>query len=336
MANWYSLAPELHDMILSVFLQDVIYEYCVYNKKDIYNSASIDALVPEWPKAPEPLRNYSSALRTCRSFYNCLNRVILNGGTVRLRLQSAQVYKCLAITDDVVNNSEWPYGVVGVGVFMKMAGVFWKNPLIMDHAPNPILRIMEALDEMSLLMLVPHLEKWVLRHRQPWPAQHHFVICKLDSRGVIQKYEPDQVAIFHPGSSILTALGWSYVCSVTKLYEGSEHAELAESIIEERRNHTTRGYAMIQQQANRQLLEICPALRELGRASGEWWLFSVHTQPDKKWWILVNYEEKLMWGNMCEPELCVWDDVWDPKSWRVGNYDTFGLGWLLCEDMEDD
>ena len=323
-------------MILSVFLQDIIYEYSVYKKNDIYTLASIDALVPEWPTAPEPLRNYSSALRTCHSFYNGLNRVIINGGTVRSRLQTAQIRKCLAITNDVINNSEWPYGVVDVAVFMKMAGVFWKNPLIMD-APKPILGIMEALDEMSLLMLVPHLEKWVLRHRQPRPAQHpSFVIRKLDCRGVIRKYEPGQVAIFQPGSSISATFRWSQVCSVTNLYEGSEYEERAESIIEERRNHTTRGYAMIQQQANRKLLEICPALRELGRASGEWWLFSVNTLPDREWWILVNYQEKLMWGNMCKPELCIWDDVWDPKSWRVGNYDTFWLGWLLCEDTKDD
>jgi hypothetical protein len=36
-----------------------------------------------------------------------------------------------------------------------------------------------------------------------------------------------------------------------------------------------------------------------------------------------------MWANMiCQEKACFWEDVWDPRSWRIGKEETFGYDWF--------
>ena len=180
-------------------------------------------------------------------------------------------------------------------------------------------------------MLIPHLEEWVTQHSNPMPAQRTYAARRLADGGAIERYSVAYVPVFQAGSWIGPEGIWGHIWSIKGLYEGSEYQERAERITERRRSLTTRAYAMMQQRANRQLIEHCPVLRELGRASDEWWLFSFTHRQYRRWWILVNYREKWIWGNMCEPELCVWDDLWEPSSWKVGEH-TFDLGWLIADN----
>jgi hypothetical protein len=46
-------------------------------------------------------------------------------------------------------------------------------------------------------------------------------------------------------------------------------------------------------------------------------------------WVLVDYRGKRMWGSGCsEQKMCFWEDVWDPRSWRIGKDEAFGYGWF--------
>ena len=332
MTNWYTLAPEVHDIILSFFCKDIIHEYSQFNPEDIYRLSSLEAENPVWPKPPEILRNFTSALLTCRSFYHTLNRLKLNGRPPITRLQSVQARKCILIAEHVLTNTQWDVGHVDIGVFMRLAGVFWKNPVVCKDF-GIIVYVMEVLEEEGLLMLIPHLEEWVTQHVNPMPAQPTFVARRLDDGGTMERYSARSVPVFQTGSRIGPEGVGGHLMSIKGLYEGSEVVELAERVIEGRRSQTTRAYAMMQQRANRGIIKCCPVLKELGRTSEEWWLFSFTHRPHRRWWILVNFREKWIWGNMCEPKLCVWDDLWEPSSWKVGEH-TFDLGWLIAEDNE--
>src|SRR5271154_4476645 len=242
MTNWYTLAPEVHDIILSFFCEDIIHEYSQFNPLDIYRLASLEAEEPVWPKPPEILRTFTSALLTCRSFYHTLNRLKLNGHPPITRLQSVQSRKCVLIAKHVVTNTQWHVGHVDIGVFMRLAGVFWKNPLVCKDF-KIIIKVMEALEEEGLLMLIPHLEEWVTQHANPIPAQLTFVARRLDDVGLMERYSARSVPVFQAGSRIGPEGVGGHLLSIIGLYEGSEVVELAERVIEGRRSQTTRADA---------------------------------------------------------------------------------------------
>src|SRR5271156_2835721 len=102
MANWYSLAPEVHDIILSFFCQDIIDEYIPFDlvNIDLYPQLNL-MLEPIWPSPSETLRNFSSALLTCRSFYHTLNCLRINGQSTTARLQFVQLRRCSVIVEYV-------------------------------------------------------------------------------------------------------------------------------------------------------------------------------------------------------------------------------------------
>jgi hypothetical protein len=75
---------------------------------------------------------------------------------------------------------------------------------------------------------------------------------------------------------------------------------------------------------------------EFGKGSGEWWIFTLdgsHAEWDYRW-IIVDYGGKRMWGDMCRQTLCFWDDIWEPRTWKIGKKDLFKGLWI--DDDSDD
>ena len=35
-----------------------------------------------------------------------------------------------------------------------------------------------------------------------------------------------------------------------------------------------------------------------------------------------------MWGTMCKDKMCYWDDIWELKTWRLGENDAFTKDWF--------
>jgi hypothetical protein len=214
-------------------------------------------------------------------------------------------------------------GPIDVGVFMEIAGVFWKNPLILDMKSRAILDIMLVLNNQSLVMLVPHIEEWVLSHAVPVSNRKLFV--SLD-------FQQDLAVVFGIGSLMVRDSPRGWIRSVKGLYQGSEF-KAGRDKKPERQSE----YARSQTKMNERLVQKYPVFEELGKGSGEWWLFSLdkpdNDELDDRWWIIVDYRGKRMWGDIsCKQKLCFWDDVWEVKTWTVGQQEPLGEDWFISYD----
>jgi hypothetical protein len=49
----------------------------------------------------------------------------------------------------------------------------------------------------------------------------------------------------------------------------------------------------------------------------------------------VDYRGRRIWGNFCEPQMCVWGDVWNLKSWKIASQ-TFRQWFSAVDDSDDD
>jgi len=178
-----------------------------------------------------------------------------------------------------------------------------------------------------LMMLLPHLEEWVLQHDNPKAVKPLFEIRRYGTFTIEGKYHPSWVVFQRVGfCNTMNAV------SVKGLYEGPE----AEGIFEYMR-FPDKGLSAVgslelklrsqelklrSQERNQALFGQCPILGELG--DDEWRLFMLEGDS----WVLVDYRGKRMWGSGCEQKMCFWDDIWDPRSWRIGKDEAFGYGWF--------
>jgi len=166
MTGWNALPTEIHDHILRLFCEDIIDKYARRGSKlaqyDYWTSVS----ELRFPSAPSCLRHISSAIRVCRSFYySIVHNIKFNSVSAMERLQKLQLGKVrdiaayFALQSDDVEDGR----LVHVGVFVKMAGIFWKNSLILERHVD-IINVLHVLHTSSLMMLLPHLKEWVDRH----------------------------------------------------------------------------------------------------------------------------------------------------------------------------
>ena len=87
-------------------------------------------------------------------------------------------------------------------------------------------------------------------------------------------------------------------------------------------------------EGHREAFRVCPVLKELERSSDEWWFFGFLDEAPR-WWIVVDYRGRRIWGNFCEPQMCVWGDVWNLKSWKIASH-TFRQWFSSVDDSDDD
>ena len=221
------------------------------------------------------------------------------------------------------------YGPIDVGVFMEIAGVFWKNPLILDMKSRAIMDIMLVLNNQSLVMLVPHIEEWVLSHavQVSTPFRELYPFVSLD-------FDEDLDVVFGIGSLMVPDGPRGRIRSVKGLYQESEFKAGRDKKPEKQSE-----YARSQTKMNERLVQMYPVFEELGKGSGEWWLFSMEKPAnddwEDPWWIIVDYWGKRMWGDIsCKQKLCFWDDVWEVKTWTVGEQEPFGEDWFISYEEE--
>jgi hypothetical protein len=96
---------------------------------------------------------------------------------------------------------------------------------------------------------------------------------------------------------------------------------------------TEEEYTLRQAELNKKFLDKFSVLRDIDSSESDtWWLFALSPGD----WYLVDYEGKRMWGSLCEPIMCYWDDVWEPTSWKLGSEGRkFGPFWFgLGDDGE--
>ena len=319
MASWNTLPPEIRDHILSLFCRNIITEYKVFDKKkdvlELYKQN------PVWPTpTPQALIDFSSALRVSRSFRDSILRVKTKGRDPIKTLQLAQISRCDAVMANTNRLVILPsgkfarrWGILNGAWFMKFAGIFWKNPLIREDAEY-MWEILSSLRMVDLLMLIPHLEEWILEHvsrmrnsdesfdyvvRPDFIEQHRDIVFQSRSRqGPSNGYNADVVGItglYH---------GWKY----------QAQKDLRPGDRELQPPGTKSEYAKRQDNANEELIEDCREVLEyLEENRGNWWLFSL---KDGRAWVIVNYELKSMWGTMCSAQMCEWRDAWHWRTWK--------------------
>jgi hypothetical protein len=232
--------------------------------------------------------------------------------------------KCTALLSQVVSTLSSAFGLglgMDVGEFMKVAGVFWKNPLIHEES-DYIWKILGALNNRSVIVLLPHLEQWVLEHARPTPRTGPGPPVELcvDAESSMHYYDPEEfIAAFETGSFVGPQKSYRWrsrlVLSIKGLYEGWEE--------------------------NEELIERCPVLDGFRKGAGEWWLFvlpKISVEAEKEiFWVMVDYRGKRMWGNMCEQKMCFWNDPWDLKTWRLGEKkEAFTKRWVVKDWLSYD
>src|SRR5271170_7866776 len=166
MTSWNALPPEIHHHTLRLFCKDIINKYTALGSKPRHHCEHWTSVTePRFPAAPSCLRHISSAIRVCRFFYyTIVHDIKILSVPVMEHLQQLQLSKVRHIADYFKSHpSRSNQNPVHVGAFVKLAGVFWKNSLILDD-PKDIFGVLEVLQRSSFMMLLPHLNEWVHRH----------------------------------------------------------------------------------------------------------------------------------------------------------------------------
>jgi hypothetical protein len=322
MASWNTLPLEIRDQILSLFCRKIITEYKVFDKKKGVLEVHWQNL--SWPtQTPQALIDFSSALRVSRSFRDSILRVKTDGQNPIKTLQRAQKSRCKSVlrNADKLEPDDWSSrrGFVNGAIFMKFAGLFWKNPVIKKDT-ELMWRILSVLRMRDLMMLIPHLERWVLKYSSRVPEKER---CDYVVRSHF--LEEDRDIVFEsdywkgPSGSAGDVVGITGLYHGWKYQAGKEKRELSEKVYTHRQN-----------EANAQLFEVCgDVLKYLEEKGRNWWLFTLRYGQSTSW-VIVDYELKSIWGTMCEVEvMCEWGDVWDWATWKFGGGDLHGKTWIL-------
>jgi hypothetical protein len=327
MPNWNSLAPEVHDIILSFVCQNIIDQYtpvCLQDINEVQNKL-IRLDRPVWSsKSPSSLRDFVAVLVSCRSFYYSVKRIIIDGESPIARLQSIQDDKCVVIhqilTGEGLTHTS-PPAVMKIYTITTLVGFFWKNPLVLKK-PDTIMKVLDLLDEESLIMFIPHLEEWVLQHVAPMQKDQEFRVLQRKPSRFNEMFGLGGVVVLQVGSWVGPICDSGSVMSIRGLYEGSEFVRQEVSVLSPA---TASVNAIIQQEINHYTVKNCPVFRHLDRRSQvEWSLFKLLHSRLEPWWIVVDYSGRRIWGNFCAPtEMCVWEDIWDPESWKFGLDNAF-------------
>jgi hypothetical protein len=175
MAKWHDLPPEVRRLILHRFCSDLVADF-TNSHVNPWETLEYTFESPEsgvWPKHPESLLSFSSALQTCRYFYHTITDDIkLNRESTGVLLQREQHQ---VIHDIIKEQYDEPASLlVEVGFLYALAGRFWKNSSVFK-AHGVLDAVLGWITPTSRMMLIPHLEEWLLYHAEPnlpkWPDQ---------------------------------------------------------------------------------------------------------------------------------------------------------------------
>ena len=297
MAKWHDLPPEVHRLILRRFCVDLVADFTdshvnPWETLD-YPFESDESGV--WPKHPESLFSFSSALQTCRYFYHTVtNDIKLNGESTGVLLQREQHQ----VIHDIVNGQNDDPAAV-------LAGRFWKNSSLFK-AHSELDAVLGWITPSSRMMLIPHLEKWLLYHAEPnlppWPDQTENDVLTV---GVGEDAQDCPWMRLREGSLKLRGA----VLSIATIDEIAPDKEADD---EDEENDYPACDPNIR------------VLRDIKNSDPDsWWFFppvDFGVGPEEMQWTLVNYRLQKIY---CGPEGSwgrYWEDVWDVPNWRADEH----------------
>jgi hypothetical protein len=190
-----------------------------------------------------------------------------------------------------------------------------------------MMKALVSLTPDSLILLIPQLEEWVLQNATPTRVgRKGHEIVDLDPWCPDRRYGPHTVALEYGSWEGVRVHGGGFG-SIKGLYQAPKKVDAGQ------RGKATKSQSESQEE-HWEAFRVCPVLKKLERSSDEWW-FSFFLDEAPRWWIVVDYRWRRIWGNFREPQMCVWSDIWNLKSWKITSH-TFRQWFSSVDDSDDD
>jgi len=348
MVSWSDFSIETRHRILYHFCVDTIKTYQPDSfGQDPEWATSIEwADSNDWPRSPQCLRDFTSALLTCRDF----NKIITNKikyrakvtgrGKIKYRTESpvdtlrSMQYEMLddivdGLCDDCLERGsvEEMFGVVGC---------FWKNKKVFEDK-SCIGRVLKETFGCGLRALVPHLQAWVLQH-----AERDMELDNYDSAvNGIGEYETLEFDFCKPGRSRWTQCSMSFKKGSIKVSSSRTHVCSIAGIItkEELKRHIGANETPEPEDDDKseysdpdddsedteeddpdRMYPCDPSVplvwEILASSPGSWWVFIVPVFNDPCEWVFVNYADKKMFVAPDPTTMYRWTNPWDVSGSR--------------------
>ena len=189
------------------------------------------------------------------------------------------------------------HGHVHVGLFRKLAGVFWKNPKILEDY-ELMIEVLQVLQKSSVIMLLPHLEEWVHRYAVPGKSNVGWAVFNLRidrDRGEFHN------ATFGMGGNGSFSLPREESYDVNIFTIDGLYREAKEDCPEV--NPTSDEVRRELQVIENILLRAKYLALQLVEDSEPhtWWVFGL----DSECWFLVNFQEGILWHSHMRGVICL-------------------------------
>ena len=231
---------------------------------------------------------------------------------------------------------------VHVGLFMELAGVFWKSSLVFED-DILIIEVLWVLQKASVMMLLPHMKEWLYCHAEPWegrPGIDDYTTINMkypegerDDFAVLARDGAGCVSLEHDKFGDLSAY------TIGGLYRGANYYDAPDDPGQARVR--TESSPVFQIFHNRVQLAAYPILRRLDTDEPySWWIVTLGRQFRGRVFA-VNFEYQLFWNQaMGNNVVCCWTDgdgLWDPVEWALMEAAKKDGGWSkpLSEIVDD-
>ena len=220
---------------------------------------------------------------------------------------------------------KWTVAQVGVGFFMSLAGVFWKNPKVLEDE-QLIIEVLRISQKISVMMLLPHVKEWLYKRAEPRDAEdsdesYTFVNMSKASRWRLDMVA--DVAVFGTrgdGNLFISDDSESGVSTIDGVYKGFQN-EIQYGPTPAR--GPDEEYRQLQALNIGKQLAKYPILRLIEDAEPHsWWVLALPLGNPifSEQVFLVNFEERIFWHRRMENVICLWnsgDGMWDPERWLL-------------------
>lgn len=309
MATWLALPPEIQDRILYFFSLSVVHEYEKHDPADFWDrTARPSPQLGKCPAIPHSLVSVTSALKTCRFFHNSLTNVVkLDGQSLIEVLQNIQYRRILDLIKYYFESDAKPE--IHIGWFVESAGYFWKNPKLIDDK-DAIADVLYLISRKSRMMLLPHVEQWLIRHAIT--ADHNHPRIKLDDANRPKCGNPciDQTAVIYNDyvSNSISLLG--DIITTPSMYD--EDAD--EDDKDDDWKFIYAYYSAI------------PLVWDLRNSQpSTWWLYHNDCSGHSPGWFLVNYGDKKLYVGPDGTQAYYWENFGHQTLWKKDwHFSDFG------------
>jgi hypothetical protein len=213
---------------------------------------------------------------------------------------------------------------VHVGFFMSLAGVFWKNPKVLEDN-RLIIDVLRVLQKTSVMMLIPHIEEWLYSRAEPGayeenPDDGYTSVSMRDGFGQLDAGARATFGRTGAGSLSIEddhGSGNYSIFTVEGLYRGFRQQFVYRRTIA---SFTDEEYGELQALTNRAQLAKYPILQLIDDSEPHtWWVFDLDGLFRKRV-FLASFKRKIFWHRCMSDVICVWnsgDGMWDPERWSL-------------------